>query len=80
MHIIENSHRQTYENLLNDLAELTDLSRVSEGLLCAAGLIEASAYAQAHFVPGDQTAGLILLAARVEREANRIEEMNIRRA
>lgn len=64
--------KSSFETLLEELAKLPKGARASCGLYYAARLIEESAYAYAYDMPGDQTAGLIMLAANVEERAAHI--------
>lgn len=69
-----NTGKDSFETLLEDLAKLPKGARASCGLYYAARLIEESAYAYAYDMPGDQIAGLIMLAADVEKRAAHIND------
>ena len=71
---VVNTHKDGFEILLEELAKLPKGARTSCGLYYAARLIEESAYAYAYDLPGDQIAGLIMLAADVEKSAAHISD------
>jgi len=69
------SAKLAFDTLIHELSCLSNPDRIVEGLNFAARLIEESAYAFAHEVSGEQIAALIVLAARVEGEAEKIARL-----